>query len=407
MKIIEYLIDDLESLGVDEVALVAKPAIQKNFEAFAEVSFDDYPESVVEAAKRGIDLNESINNKCATQVGKVRAQQLANREKVSIDTIQRMRAFLIRQKGNYDLAVERRDYTACGYVSYLLWGGPDALPWSERKLKEIEQNFAASKISFDFDGVLSTAAGKAKAIEEMSNGNEVYVVSARNTEESMYSVTDALGIPRNNVFATGSNRLKIEKIKELGIVKHYDNNSDVINELGITGEKFKFSDEDLFELLLKEEFALDVSALPNYVDEIKSKLQSELNEKRMVIGPLMTPDKLILRKDKKTGELYQVFFTEDTIRKIAHKLMKSKLIDAVNIEHNPNQKVEDVYLVEIWICEDPEHDKSTLYGFEPTVGELYAIYKIDNEEIWTDYIKTGLVKGFSIEGYFAENLISE
>jgi len=344
MKIIEYLIDDLDILKVDEVAFVSKPAIQKNFEAFAEVSFNDYPDSVVEAAKRGIDLNESINNKCATQVGKVRAQQLANKEKVSIDTIQRMRAFLIRQKGNYDLAVERRDYTACGYISYLLWGGPDALPWAERKLKEIDIEFSLEDACWPGYEAIGT---------KMKDGREV----------------------PNCV------------------------------------RKSNFSDEDMLEILLeyfvKDEFSLDVSTLPDYVNEIKTKLQSGLNKKRMVIGPLMTPNKLIPRKDKKTGEIYQVFFTEDTIRKIAHKFMKTKLIDSVNIEHNPNQKVEDVYLVETWICEDPEHDKSTLYGCEPIVGEWYGIYKIDNDEVWNDYIETGLVNGFSVEGYFAENLISE
>ena len=344
MKIIELLIDDLDILKVDEVAFVDKPAIQKNFQAFAEISFDDYPQSVVDAAKRGIELNESIDNKCATQVGKVRAQQLANKEKISIDTIQRMRAFLIRQKGNYDLAIERKDYTACGYISYLLWGGPDALPWAERKLKEIEQNFAAIKVSFDFDGVLSTALGKTYVEDEIKKGNEVFVISARNNVDSMYLVTDALNIPRDHVFATGSNLNKIEKIKELGISKHYDDNQDVINELGSIGEKFKFNEEDIFELILeyiiKEEFGLDVSGLPNYVDELKSKLQSSLSEKQMVIGPLMTPNKLIYRKDKKTGELYQVFFTEDTIRQIAYKLMKNKLVDSVNIEHDPDKKVE-------------------------------------------------------------------
>ena len=50
-----------------------------------------------------------------------------------------MRAFLIRQKGNYDLAIERKDYNACGYISYMLWGGLSARRWAESKLKELDQ----------------------------------------------------------------------------------------------------------------------------------------------------------------------------------------------------------------------------------------------------------------------------
>ena len=44
-----------------------------------------------------------------------------------------MRSFLLRQKDNYDLAIKRSDYNACGYISYLLWGGPAALPWAEKR----------------------------------------------------------------------------------------------------------------------------------------------------------------------------------------------------------------------------------------------------------------------------------
>ena len=79
--------------------------------------------------------------KCVTQVGKVRAQQLANRENVSLDTIKRMRNFLLRQKDNYDLATKRKDYNACGYISYLLWGGEDVIAWTEKKLRQSDIEF--------------------------------------------------------------------------------------------------------------------------------------------------------------------------------------------------------------------------------------------------------------------------
>ena len=99
-------------------------------------SYKDYPTSVRNNAKRGIALNEKVNNKCATQVGKVRAQQLANGEAVSVETIKRMYSYLSRAEEYY----EEGATTSCGYISYLLWGGKSAKRWAESKLKEIEKN---------------------------------------------------------------------------------------------------------------------------------------------------------------------------------------------------------------------------------------------------------------------------
>ena len=99
-------------------------------------SYSDYPEAVRNNAKRGIKLNEAVGNKCATQVGKVRAQQLANGEPVSEKTIKRMYSYLSRAEVYY----EQGDKESCGYISYLLWGGKSAKTWAESKLKQIEKD---------------------------------------------------------------------------------------------------------------------------------------------------------------------------------------------------------------------------------------------------------------------------
>jgi hypothetical protein len=99
-------------------------------------SYKDYPTSVRNNAKRGIELNKKVNNKCATQVGKVRAQQLANGEAISVETIKRMVSYLSRAEEYY----EEGDTSSCGYISYLLWGGKSAKRWAESKLKQIEKN---------------------------------------------------------------------------------------------------------------------------------------------------------------------------------------------------------------------------------------------------------------------------
>ncbi len=96
-------------------------------------SYSDYPSSVSNNAKRGLKLNEEVNNKCATQVGKVRAQQLAQGKPISKETIKRMYSYLSRAEAYY----KPEDTEACGTISFLLWGGKSAKTWAESKLNEL------------------------------------------------------------------------------------------------------------------------------------------------------------------------------------------------------------------------------------------------------------------------------
>jgi len=98
-------------------------------------SYSDYPDAVRNNAKRGIELNDKENNKCATAVGKVRAQQLAQGKPISVETIKRMHSYLSRAEEYYD----EGDTKACGTISYLLWGGLAGKRWAESKLKELGQ----------------------------------------------------------------------------------------------------------------------------------------------------------------------------------------------------------------------------------------------------------------------------
>jgi hypothetical protein len=115
----QHILDQLTNLFDNE----------QEFESYA-----DYPDSVKNNAKRGIELNEKVNNKCATQVGKVRAQQLAKGEAITVETIKRMFSYLSRAEEYYD----EGDSKACGTISYLLWGGKAGLRWAGSKLKELD-----------------------------------------------------------------------------------------------------------------------------------------------------------------------------------------------------------------------------------------------------------------------------
>ena len=96
-----------------------------------------------------------------------------------------------------------------------------------------------AKISFDYDGTISTAKGTDLAQRFIDKGDTVYIISARSRKGAMLDKADRLGILHSMVYATGSNEAKVAKVKELGISKHYDNNPEVIKALGSIGVLFK------------------------------------------------------------------------------------------------------------------------------------------------------------------------
>jgi len=117
----EFLLSEIENILDDK---------EVNLE-----SFNDYPEGVANNAKRGIELNEKIKNKCATDVGKIRATQLAQKKNISVETIFRMYSYLSRAEDQYRKNSD--DSEACANISYLLWGGLAALGWSRNKLRQL------------------------------------------------------------------------------------------------------------------------------------------------------------------------------------------------------------------------------------------------------------------------------
>ena len=124
-------------------------------------------------------------------------------------------------------------------------------------------------------------------------------------------------------------------------------------------------------------------------------------EKRLLMGAALVPKKQIYRRNEKTNEEYYIFFSKDTIRKASQLFLKSSNQNNATIEHT--KKIEGMTVVESWIVEDSEKDKSALYGFNAEVGTWFITMKVDNEEVWNK-VKEKEIKGFSIEGYFAEKV---
>jgi hypothetical protein len=122
------------------------------------------------------------------------------------------------------------------------------------------------------------------------------------------------------------------------------------------------------------------------------------NEKRILMGALLVPNKTIYRKDG--DEEYYIYFSKATIKKASEMYLMNGKQNNSTLEHN--LKLSGISLVESWIVEDKDKDKSSIYGLDVPVGTWVGAVKVNNDEIWNEYVKTGKVRGFSIEGYFAD-----
>ncbi len=125
-------------------------------------------------------------------------------------------------------------------------------------------------------------------------------------------------------------------------------------------------------------------------------------EKRMIYAPAMIPNKLIRRYERNEGE-YFVRFSKEAIEKAAHKfLMEGRTTpEFVNYEHS-DKKFDGIWLVESWIV-NSENDKIYDYGYTPEdvpEGSWIVGYKVENDELWNNYVKKGLIKAVSVEGLF-------
>lgn len=126
-------------------------------------------------------------------------------------------------------------------------------------------------------------------------------------------------------------------------------------------------------------------------------------DKQILAGFFLIPDKLIFRKDE-SGKEYYVKFDRDTINTISEKFNRNLLSNQFNIQHNGNDKV-TAFVKENWIIESLEFDKSKTYGFEPIEGGWFGLVKVNDAGVWSEYVKTGKLKGFSVEGMFDMELV--
>jgi hypothetical protein len=174
----------------------------------------------------------------------------------------------------------------------------------------------------------------------------------------------------------------------------------------------------LYELMIEDEatdeiFAISLVESPaieldfQYFGKEAIQFAEVSKEKRLIMGPILVPDKRILRIDGE-GKNYEVYFKPETVRRLSQMYLERKYNDSATIEHE--KKVKGLTLVESWIVDNRFQDKSKAYGFQVPEGSWMGTFLVDKtpegNKIWDDYVKTGKVKGFSIEGLFSHNLIA-
>lgn len=239
---------------------------QSKWEQKFSESYSDYPDAVKNNAKAALKwADENGWGSCGTPVGKQRANQLAKGEPISLDTVKRMYSFLSRHKPAAETSKGYGD--GCGQLMYDAWGGASALSWAESKIRAAER------------------------------------------------------------------------------------------------KNFAIQDE----------------------------------EERIISGPLMLANKPIFRMDS-FGEYY-VYFSADTIKKIAQKFFRKAYQNNVNLMHDDGQQLSGLTMFESFIT-DEKRGILPMKGFEDVPdGSWFGSFKVENDEVW-QMVKDGKVKGFSVEGVF-------
>jgi len=125
-------------------------------------------------------------------------------------------------------------------------------------------------------------------------------------------------------------------------------------------------------------------------------------EKRMLISPALIPNKQIFRHDPNTDSDYYVYFSKQTVQKASELYLKHNNHHKATYQHQ--DRVSGVLTVESWIKEG-DSDKSKLYGYDLPNGTWFVKMKIENDDLWQK-IRSGELKGLSIEGYFTNKFES-
>lgn len=427
----------------NEVYMACETHPEKVQDEMSFESYNDYPKEASNNACRAVKwAQENGWGDCLQAEGKQRANQLCNREKISEETIARMSSFR-RHQQHKDVPYSE----GCGGIAWDAWGGDAGVDWAERKLKQIRKE--EMSYGFGIDEYTEEEIETIKLLKFLAETDyekfEAVVGSMRGaTESEIYKrnhKTPTVYFQYERVLSGSPDRdfctsIENRYFRRLEIDLLRDTNTEFGHEQKPYSKylykggpncvhawhKYLFQGKNKVNQGMAEGRAgIPPKSMPNngyFSPETKRRSEvayivSQQNmskqvfkadvEQRMLYTPLMLPNILIPRNDN--GDIYFVRFRPDVIEKIRNKFMIEGRLRQNNYEHS-EQKFNDMVMVESWIVNGLS-DKAYELGFtqeQVPIGSWMGGYKIlDTEEgdmIWNDYIKSGKIKGASVEGEF-------
>lgn len=159
-------------------------------------------------------------------------------------------------------------------------------------------------------------------------------------------------------------------------------------------KKYKVGcDSETYAISMVEAPAIesDFVALAEQKEE-KQQVLLESNERHMVYGAALIPEKDIYRNN---GEQeFYISFTKESIEKMSQDFMKEYRQHEVKTDHE--DVANEVCVVESWLVEDSYKDKANALGINVPEGTWMVGMKVNNIETW-ERVKSGELKGFSVE----------
>jgi hypothetical protein len=415
-----------QGFGIDTSDL--PPYVQEVDEEFQ--SYTDYPQAARENAQRALDWAEENGwGDCGTGVGKARANQLAKGEAITRDTVARMAAFERHRQNSGTPYGE-----GCGKLMWDAWGGDEGIRWAQRKLEEIDNEKLGRAI-------LSEAQ---KLGEEYNPGETLYL--ELNREEFMTVAEVLEGIQALDILSRSDIRrdapaeikyryagprgqrffcrgmLALNKLYTRAEINqittataalnpgmgHNSPTYSVWNYKGGVNCKHYWQELAVFRNTSGQLILVDRGPAPGDAGETAGPENNywrfSADDQMIITGPAMIPNQLIPRKGK-DGSSFAVFFSEETVRKIAGEFLARHAHNNTDINHN-DQVTNENTLLESWIVEDPDHDKATALGYKGLPkGTWMVSYKINNPETWAK-IKSGELNGFSVTGDFIQKIVA-
>ena len=406
-------------------------------------SFTDYPEAAKENAKRALAYAEENGwGDCGTPIGKARANQLANGEAISIETVARMASFERHRQNSKTPYGE-----GCGKLMWDAWGGDEGVAWAQKTLETSREEFGIDT------GGLAPYTNQSGPLKKKAVLGEEFASEEYPTIEEAVQRSNELGLKgeihshatdNGFIYMPGASHADLDKaltalemsfasVDELSVGdavswKTADKNPrGRITEI-VTGAKkvpgvdfeIQGTEEDPGYIIeIYEELDGKWEATGKYVGRKADSILKNVElaedrtvgtygfakmlfadeDKKEIVAIAMVPDMKIPRKDK-DGNIYWVRFSKGVIAKIAEKYMREQRLADTNIQHVDSANA-GAYVFESYIVETADDKANSVYGLNAPVGSWIVKMRVTNLETWSK-VKSGELKGLSIQGNFLD-----